>query len=93
MPLTAVAATRKDRRASLDAAPPRMTHQHFAYLAAVLRDLREQGAAPDAGATQRNEASAAERTMYRLADALARTNPAFSRSRFLSACEPTPAEG
>lgn len=92
MPLTIEAATRKDRRATLDAAPPRMTHQHFAYLAAIVRDLREQGAAEDAGAIQRNEAAAASRMTYRLADALARTNPAFSRDRFLSACDLTPTE-
>jgi len=84
MPLTPAAAHRKD----LNAKPATMSHAHFRFLAGVLRDLQAKGNAEDAGAVEKNEGFAAYRMQYRLADALALTNPRFNRARFLAACTP-----
>jgi len=78
MPLTTESAARKDRRVSLADAPPRMTHQHFAYLAAVVRAMPSH--APNLRAQKESVTSA-------LAEALRLTNPNFSRARFVAACQ------
>ena len=86
MPLSPAAAARKDRRASLNDAPPRMTHQHFAYLAALVRETVEAGRHAEGSALEINNGNAAWKFKFVLADALSRTNPNFDRERFLAAC-------
>jgi len=88
MPLTTEAAARKDRRTTLADAPPRMTHRHFAYLATIVRETVAAGRVNGGGALDANNASAAWKFKYILADALQSSNPNFDRDRFLAAREP-----
>jgi hypothetical protein len=74
MPLTAASARAKDTRAST----PTMTHQHFAYIARVIRETPMSG-------LQR------EAAIDTWTHALARTNPRFDRARFITACMAGPA--
>jgi len=68
MPLTAASARAKDTRAST----PTMTHQHFAYIARVIREM-EMSAFDTA------------HIAHQFAAALALTNPRFDRTRFHAA--------
>jgi hypothetical protein len=65
----------KDRNPKI----PTMTHQHFRYIARIVRDVRETSPFPA-------EREAARRMMFVLARDLGRTNPAFDSERFKDAC-------
>lgn len=68
--LSEMAAARKDRAAGCNA---RLEHRHFAFIAAVIKDLGLEAS------EQRHVAAV-------FAAACARTNPRFDTNRFLKAC-------
>jgi hypothetical protein len=61
----------------LSGKPAKMTHQHFRFIAEVIRKM------PTHAATLRTQQVS---TANSFADALDATNPMFDRTRFLAAC-------
>lgn len=58
--------------------PVNMTHQHFRFIAEVIRETRSYGLPA--------EREAARRMMYTFSRELKRTNPRFDSTRFIDAC-------
>lgn len=83
--------TRKDARTPVSKAPPKLTHRHFAYIAAVFKASGDEDA-HSVFPKSHLDVRAFERAWLAcgMADALARTNPRFDRARFLRACGVAP---